>query len=206
MTPDISAPWLPNAYLTQASTSAIAATLWPSTYEMELGATATTYWSQSNAFLGLLSVSLYTYADRLVEPNDWNTLGRYPFSTKIRIENEGEPAPLQPVAFEPVQPYILPSYSPALSSHSRHTSRSVSNESDHAEEHVPPSPMESRSPTVAYESIPSQAGLAKLSNGQWQCAYCLKQFKRRDRGQAHVNVHINARPYRCDGSCGNPVW
>lgn len=45
--------------------------------------------------------------------------------------------------------------------------------------------------------------LVKLPSGQWQCPHCFKQFRRRDRGQAHVNVHINTRPYRCEGSCGN---
>ena len=48
--------------------------------------------------------------------------------------------------------------------------------------------------------------LVKLPSGQWQCPHCFKQFRRRDRGQAHVNVHINTRPYRCEGSCGNPGW
>jgi hypothetical protein len=50
------------------------------------------------------------------------------------------------------------------------------------------------------------ASLVKLPTGKWQCPHCQKLFRRRDRAQAHVNVHVNTRPYSCDGSCGNHLW
>lgn len=195
MRPDISSALLPADYLEPSSNSLLVTnSLWPAVHEMEINP-ATTYWSQFKPYIDCLHRILMIFD---AETNDWNTLGKYPFSTKIRIWDEAESLnPEQTATFTSVQ-----KYSPT---HSRHTSRSVSNESDHAEEHVSPSPLES-SPATPYETIPSHGGLVKLSNGQWQCPYCHKQFRRRDRGQAHVNVHINARPYRCDGSCGNPIW
>lgn len=129
--------------------------------------------------------------------NDWNTLGAYPFSTKIRLDDQESVWNI---------PDILP-VSPVLAearSHSRHTSHCNSLGSEHAEEYASPQSRDMRS-ISPFDPDSPQPELVKLPTGQWQCPHCRKIFRRRDRGQAHLNVHINTRPYRCDGSCGNPI-
>lgn len=37
-------------------------------------------------------------------------------------------------------------------------------------------------------------------------ADCGQRFKRRDRSRDHIRVHLDYRPYGCDGRCGKPGW
>jgi len=37
-------------------------------------------------------------------------------------------------------------------------------------------------------------------------ANCGQRFKRRDRSRDHIRVHLDDRPYACDGECGKPGW
>jgi len=37
-------------------------------------------------------------------------------------------------------------------------------------------------------------------------ADCGQRFKRRDRSRDHIRVHLDYRPYICDGQCGKPDW
>ena len=35
---------------------------------------------------------------------------------------------------------------------------------------------------------------------------CAQRFSRRDRSRDHIRVHLDDRPYVCDGQCGKPGW
>ena len=35
---------------------------------------------------------------------------------------------------------------------------------------------------------------------------CGQTFKRRDRARDHIRVHLDYRPYACDGQCGKAEW
>ena len=35
---------------------------------------------------------------------------------------------------------------------------------------------------------------------------CSTKHNRQDRALTHVRKHLNARPYECNGRCGNPMW
>ena len=37
-------------------------------------------------------------------------------------------------------------------------------------------------------------------------ADCGQRFKRRDRSRDHIRMHLDDRPYVCDGQCGKPKW
>ena len=37
-------------------------------------------------------------------------------------------------------------------------------------------------------------------------ADCGQRFKRQDRSRDHIRVHLDYRPYGCDGQCGKPEW
>ena len=37
-------------------------------------------------------------------------------------------------------------------------------------------------------------------------ADCGQRFKRRDRSRDHIRMHLDYRPYGCDGQCGKPKW
>lgn len=138
--------------------------------------------------------------DHLVETNDWNTLGVYPFSTKIHLGEE------ETIWNAPDTVTAADMMVEAAPSYSRHTSHSNSLESEYAEEYVSSPQFRDARSISPFDPDSPLPELVKLPTGQWQCPKCRKIFRRRDRGQAHLNVHINTRPYRCDGSCGNPMW
>jgi hypothetical protein len=134
---------------------------------------------------------------QLVEANDWNTLGVYPFSTKIFLSAEENIWNIPDIV---TAAGIMMEAAP---SHSRHASYSTALGSEYAEEYMSLQFNDSQSISPFDLPLPE---LVKLSTGQWQCLQCHKIFHRRDRGQAHLNVHTNTRPYRCDGSCGDLTW
>lgn len=37
-------------------------------------------------------------------------------------------------------------------------------------------------------------------------AECGQRFKRRDRSRDHIRMHLDYRPFACDGQCGKPGW
>ncbi|KAG8828528.1 hypothetical protein FRC19_003867 [Serendipita sp. 401] len=173
---------------------------WPTTSYHEEPQLDTTCWSVYTTLSSLLEPGA---DDNSSETNDWNTLGKYPFATKIRLG--GEEFPIEQII---PMPMPFPTASIQIATHSRQRSQSHSADSERTEEPVT-SPQDdgTMSPMSPPEGlVGSHIELIKLPSGQWQCPHCSKQFRRRDRGQAHVNVHINTRPYRCEGACGNPIW
>jgi hypothetical protein len=121
----------------------------------------------------------------------------YPFSTKLHLSTEENIWNFPDIVTAAA---IMVEAAPA---HSRDTSHSTALASEYAEEYAPP--QFSDSPSIPSFDLPLPE-LIKLPTCQWQCLQCRKIFRRRDRGQAHLNVHINTRPYRCDGSCGDLTW
>lgn len=137
-------------------------------------------------------------SDISAEANDWNALGAYPFATKIRLDDMIPSPQLE----ENVPPTKVDK---PTSAHSRGTSYSTFFDSELADEIASPSVRDWNLAT-SYDNNGTQLELLKLQNGHWQCPSCQKQFRRRDRGQAHLNVHINTRPFVCNGSCGDVFW
>ncbi|PVG03595.1 hypothetical protein CPB86DRAFT_376022 [Serendipita vermifera] len=114
-----------------------------------------------------------------------------------------------PPFFEPTSPLLAPVPTSNEQQHLHHshvfdyTMPTLAEEDDASSTPGASSHDQSAPSTTGIGNGEEGASLVKLPTGKWQCPHCQKLFRRRDRAQAHVNVHVNTRPYSCDGSCGN---
>ncbi|KAG9058602.1 hypothetical protein FS842_008024 [Serendipita sp. 407] len=101
---------------------------WPTTSYHEEPQLDTTCWSVYTTLSSLLEPGA---DDNSSETNDWNTLGKYPFATKIRLG--GEEFPIEQII---PMPMPFPTASIQIATHSRQRSQSHSADSERTEEPV----------------------------------------------------------------------